>query len=122
MLTIYIKGGSGGGGTGGTGPPLASLIIYSFLNNFVIFPTLVHLRKALSYYVDLPVKLSFRSLQVYTTVFYPVFSNATIMNCFPVPPPLSEILDPPVLYMNEYNLPTMCLSMKLPYVDFMYVT
>ena len=31
-------------------PPLASLIIYLFLNNFVIFTTLVHLREALSYY------------------------------------------------------------------------
>ena len=42
---------------------------YSFLNNLVIFTTQVHLREALSYYVGLPLKLSFRSLQVYTTVF-----------------------------------------------------
>ena len=75
---------------------------YSFLNNFVIFTTLVHLREALSYYVGLPLKLSFRSLQVYTTVFYPVFSNANNHELFscgphPPPPPFSEILDLPVL-------------------------
>ena len=77
------------GGTGGTCPPLASLIIYSFLNNFVIFATLVHLREALSYYVGLPLKVSFRSLQVYTTVFYPVFSKANNHELFScAPPPL----------------------------------
>ena len=81
------KADPGGGGTGGTCPPLASLIIYSFLNNFVIFTTLVHLREALSYYVGLPVKLSSRSLRVYTTVFYPVFSNANnheLFSCAPL--------------------------------------
>ena len=61
----------------------------------------MHLREALSYYVGLPLKLSFRSLQVYrtTTVFYPVFSrpnanNHELFSC--APPPFSEILDPPV--------------------------
>ena len=39
----------GGGAQGARAPPLASLIIYSFLNNFVIFTTLVPLRDALAY-------------------------------------------------------------------------
>ena len=67
-------------------PPLASLIIYSFLSNFVIFTTLVHLREALSYYVGLPLKLSFRSLKVYTAVLYAVSSNANNHELFPCAP------------------------------------
>ena len=41
-------------------------------------------------YVGLPLKLSFRSLQVYTctTVFYPVFSNANNHEFLCPPPPL----------------------------------
>ena len=85
------------GAQGARAPHLAPLIIYSSLNNFFIFTTLVHLRETLSYYVDLPLKLSFRSLRAYTTVFYPVFSNANNHELFScAPPPFREILDPPV--------------------------
>ena len=42
------------GGHRGHVPPLASLNIYSILNNCVIFTTLVHLREALSYYMYRP--------------------------------------------------------------------
>ena len=38
-------------------------------------------------YIGLPLKLSFRSLQVYTTEFYPVFSNANNHELFPCAPP-----------------------------------
>ena len=100
----HTKGGSRGA-QGARAPHLASLIIYSFLNNFVIhvFTTLVHLREALSYYIGLHLKLSFRSIQVYTAVIYPVFSNANNHELFSCAP-FSEILDPPVIhtYIHTY--------------------
>ena len=91
----------GGGGHRGHVPPFSFPNYILIFKYFVIFTTLtlVDLREALSYYVGLPLKLSFRSLQVYTTVFYPVFSNANNHELFScAPPPFSEILDPPVLY------------------------
>ena len=115
---IY-KGGSKGGHRGHVPPPLASLIIYSFLNNFVIYTTPVHLREALSFYVGLP---SFRGLQVYTTVFYPVFSNANnheLFPCAPPPLPFSEILDPPVIYTSNIRVHTS--STRVTYMSNMQV-
>ena len=80
------KADRGGGAQGARALPLASLSIYSFLNNFVIFTTLVHLREAMSYCVGLPLKVSFmsRSIPLY---FIQSLVMQTIMNCFPVPPP-----------------------------------